>query len=188
MNFNEVLIRLSSFLTIDKLANFIEIGTFIFAVMIWVKVRTQNKRIIEAAIKCSPKFQNFKESINYHKDTHSTNPVALALSLTENVTSIKPQVLNFLKISGWEKKIAIKELNFDGLGPDNLEEFMNKLRETKRVLMAESVTEIHLFISGPMVAAVLIGAMFDNLPIPVKLYQPNKNKPEFYEYWMPLEK
>ena len=143
MNLEEFFTKIMAYFNLNNLANVIEIGTFIVAVLIWFKVRAQNKHIIEAAKITSPKL-NLKESIEYHSNIHSFNPIAFAVSLTENVKSITPQVSNFLKIKGWDKKISIRELTFDGLNQDNLEEFVNKLKENKRAFMAESVTEIHL--------------------------------------------
>ncbi len=66
--------------------------------------------------------------------------------------------------------MEIEELNMNGINSrDDLEEFLNRLREKKRFFDAQGITELHLFIAAPVQAGVLVGGVFDNW-IPVKLY------------------
>jgi hypothetical protein len=120
-----------------------------------------------------------------HDGIKSVAPVAFALSLTENTESIRPSVAQFLQHTNW--KMDIEELNLNGLNPTtNLEHFVNALREKRRLFEAKGYTEVHVFISGPVVAGAILGSLFDNW-IPVKLYhKPTPAPPHLYEYWMPL--
>ena len=83
--------------------------------------------------------------------------------------------------------MPIEELNMPGLySAQDLETFVNLLREKKRFIDASRHTEVHLFIAGPVQAGTIIGALYDNW-IPVKLYhKPTPPPPSVYEYWMPL--
>ncbi|MEC4685195.1 MAG: SAVED domain-containing protein [Nitrospirota bacterium] len=134
----------------------------------------------------SPKIENFKELVDYHKDIKTINPYALAVSLLPTTDSIKGDVERFLRSKGGEwEKMPVEELNMNGLSPETIEDFINTLRVKRRQLEAQDATEIHLFIAGPIQAGTLIGAMFDNWR-PVKLY--HKNQKGNYEFWCHLIK
>jgi hypothetical protein len=83
----------------------------------------------------------------------------------------------------------IVELNMNGINnKGDIENFVNELRKKRRLFEALQATEIHLFIAAPVVAGIMVGAIFDNW-IPVKLYhKPQPAPPSIYEYWMPLIK
>jgi hypothetical protein len=84
-------------------------------------------------------------------------------------------------------KMEIEELKMDGIDPaTNLESFINELRKKRKLIEAKKFTEVHVFISGPIVAGALLGSLYDNW-IPVKLYhKPTPAPSQVYEYWMPL--
>lgn len=132
-----------------------------------------------------PKVENFAELRKVHDGVKRSAPVAFALSLIPTSDSIKSQVETFLQVQDW--KMPIEELNLNGINnPEDLEDFINALREKRRYFQASGVTEIHLFIAGPVQAGTIVGSMFRNW-IPVKLYhKPSPAPPQAYEYWMPL--
>ena len=158
----------------------------IFSGFAALKLRQQSKRLKELA-KATPHMENFKEQVNYHAGVKTTNPKAFALSLIPRGESIKEAVKTFLNSQGW--KMDVEELNMNGINNKaDLEFFINELRKKRRLFDAQCVTELHLFVAGPVMAAALTGAMFDNW-IPVKLYQkPQPPPPNVYEYWGPLLK
>jgi len=170
----------------SRLDNIIGVLAAIFSGYAAWKLHQQSQRLRELAER-SPKIENIKDLITTHAGVNSSAPVALAVSLISNSDSIRNSVQTFLDFSGW--KMPIEELNMDGInGPEDLENFVNRLRVAKRYFDAQNFTEIHLFIAGPVQAGVLIGAMFDNWKS-VKLYhKPQTPPPQVYEYWMPLTK
>lgn len=168
---------------VGHLSSFIGIIGAIFSVMIWFKLKHQTKKIIELA-RQGPDIEGFKEMTEYHSKINSTAPYAFCVSLTDRTPSIKKDVENFFKIKKW--KMPIEELNFSGLTQENLSDFVAELKRKRRELSAKAATEIHLFISGPMQAAMMIGAIFDNW-IPVKIYNMNPQSRQ-YEYWCHLSK
>lgn len=171
---------------LNKSASLLTILTVLFSGFAALKLYQQSKRAREIAQKAPP-VKNFKERIKYHEGIQTSHPAALALSLISTSVSIKADVQRFLDSMGW--KMKIEELTMQGInGPDDLETFVNELRKKRFELEAEQVTEIHLFIAGPLVAATIVGAVLDNW-IPVKLYhKPSPPPPSVYEYWMPLLK
>ena len=56
----------------------------------------------------------------------------------------------------------------------------------KSEMTADGVTEVHLFLSCPLVFATAVGAIFDNW-VPVKVYHLNRDSGT-YEFWTPLYK
>lgn len=134
--------------------------------------------------KKTPPVRNFSERVRVHEGVKSSNPVALAISLKPNSESIKPTVEKFL---GDEKmSMPVEEISIDGIdGPEDLESFVNALNARRSFIESAGFTEVHLFIAGPVQAGTLTGAIFSNW-IPVKLYHMPREKPQLYEYWMPL--
>ena len=171
---------------VGNCSNIIGIIGTVFSVLVWIKLRIQNKRLIEL-LRTSPKIENFKDQVKYWSEIHTLNPYAFAVSLIPHSSSIKEDVKRFLKIKGqkWEN-MPIVELNVDGICPDNLEDYLNQLRIKRREFEAKGATEVHLFFAGPVQAATLVGAMFDNWR-PTLLYHNNKNTGS-YEFWCPLVK
>jgi len=171
---------------INRFASVLTIFTVAFSGFAAWKLAQQSRRVRELARK-TPPIKNFQELVNYHRGVQTSHPVALAISLIPQSVSIKGDVQRFLNTSGL--KMNIEELSLDGINdPNDLEIFVNQLRTKRRELEAMQATEIHAFLAGPVVAGVILGAMFDNW-IPVKLYhKPTPPPPSVYEYWMPLIK
>ncbi len=164
--------------------NFIGVFTALAAGYTAYRAWQQNKRLREL-VKLTPRVENLAELRKVHNGVKSSAPVAFALSLIPAGDSIKSQVETFLRAQGW--KMPIEELNMNGLNsPEDIEAFINALREKRRYFEACCFTEIHLFIAGPVQAGTIIGALYRNW-IPVKLYhKPTPAPPQVYEYWMPL--
>jgi len=177
----------NSFLAVvEHVSNITGILALCVSVIIWFKLRKQNK-LIRDSYKSIPKFENFEETRKYHENVNSINPVALCMSLVPTSNSIKNDVEEFLKSKGKSfENMPIEEYNIPGLLPEKMEPFLNELREVRAKMEAMNATEIHLFIQGPVQAASLIGATFDNWK-PVKLYQMNQQTRR-YEYWCHLIK
>ncbi len=173
-------------IAMGDIANVIGIIGGIYGVWMWTKERKRKKELL-ASSQNAPEVENFKTQIEHHRKVQSPRPYAFALSLIPTSVSIKEDVKEFLqnKGQGWDS-MPIKELNFDGLKPGSIESFINKLRIKRREFEAAGATEIHLFIAGPVQAAVLVGAILDNWK-PVMLYQKDRDTLR-YEYWCPLTK
>lgn len=171
---------------LSRISNGFQIFGGIFAFLAWFNLRIQNKRLLQAARADTPKIDGFNEEVIFQGDIHSVNPYAFALSLIPHGGSIKQDVERFLTTKGGKfKGMPIVELNYDGLGPDNIEQFINDLRVKRREFEFHGATEIHLFLAGPVQSGTLVGAIFDNWR-PVKLYHNDRNKG--YMYWCPLTK
>ncbi len=123
--------------------------------------------------------------IEESRGVNTPNPVALAVSLIHDTRSIRRDVELFLEKQGWQ--MPIEEIEMNGLnGKDDFERYVALLRETRRKLSEQGATELHLFFSGPVQAATVLGAIYRNW-IPVKLYHKPRGGPAYeYEYWMPL--
>lgn len=149
-------------------------------VLVW-----RQERRLRAQVREKAQLKNFAELRSQHEGVKSARPVAFALSLIPTSESIKGSVQVFLTSQGWD--MPIEELNLDGLNSaEDLERFINALREKRRAFDELGYTEIHLFIAGPVQAGTLIGSLLRNW-IPVKLYhKPNPAPPQIYEYWLPL--
>jgi hypothetical protein len=164
--------------------NLISVSTAVISLCTLLLVWRQERRLRSQARE-KAQIANFADLRTQHEGIKSSKPVAFALSLIPTADSIKPQVETFLRVQGW--KMPIEELNMDGLNsPEELEAFVNALRQKRRYFQACGFTEIHLFIAGPVQAGTIVGSMFRNW-IPVKLYhKPSPAPPQVYEYWIPL--
>lgn len=169
---------------LGNLASVLQIITVIASVYAAIKLWQQNRRL-RALAENTPPIENFATMRTAHDGVKTVAPVAFALSLTPSSDSIRPSVEQFLQHNGW--KMDIEELNMNGLDPaSNLEAFVNALRQKRRLFEAKGYTEVHVFISGPVVAGAIFGSLFDNW-ITVKMYhKPTPAPPQLYEYWMPL--
>jgi SMODS-associated and fused to various effectors sensor domain len=172
---------------LNRFSNLVGIATVCLTSYIAWRVQQQAKRLREHAKQTTPRIENFKELLGLYGGIKSSKPIALAISLIPKAESIKHAVQTFLDFQGW--KMDIEELNMDGINSDeDREHLINSLREKRRLFDALQVTEVHLFIAGPVQAGTLVGAMFDHW-VPVKLYhKPSPSPPQLYEYWMPLLK
>ena len=160
--------------------------TMIFAGYASFRLLRQNRRLKELA-RSAPKIEGFQDKITFYEGVQTTRPIAIALSLVPHGTSIKKDVEQFLNTMGW--KMEVEELNMNGINSrSDIETLINSLREKRNLLDLQQNTEVHLFLQGPVVSGVLIGAMFDHWK-PVKLYhKPTPSVPAVYQYWCPLTK
>jgi hypothetical protein len=164
--------------------NIVGLVTAVISGCILLLVWRQNRRFREIA-RQAPRVENFQQTVKLHEGVKSSTPVAFALSLIPTGESIKGQVEIFLRSQNW--RMPVEELNMNGINSaQDLETFINGLREKRRYFEAAGFTELHLFIAGPVQAGTIIGSMYRNW-IPVKLYhKPSPAPPRVYEYWMPL--
>lgn len=167
-----------------RVDNVMGVAGALFGIATFMLVWRQERRL-RAQLREKAALNNFAELRSQHEGIQSTNPVAFALSLIPTSESIKGSVQVFLRSQKWD--MPIEELNLDGLNnTEDLERFLNALREKRRAFDEKGYTEIHLFIAGPVQAGTILGSLFRNW-IPVKLYhKPNPAPPQIYEYWMPL--
>lgn len=171
---------------LEPLEILISLITMFFAGYTSLKLYRQNKQLKDLA-KVFPKIDNFQDTIKYYEGKQTVNPVALALSLVPHASSIRNDVEQFLSTSSLA--MDIEEIKMDGINnTDDIEKFLNELREKRNLFDLQGRTEVHLFVQGPVVAGVLIGSMFDNWK-PIKLYhKPIRSIPAIYQYWCPLVK
>lgn len=164
--------------------NVVGIATAVVSLCTLVLVWRQERRL-RAQVREKAPLKNFAELRSQHEGVKSARPVAFALSLIPTSESIKGSVQVFLRSQNWD--MPIEELNLDGLNnAEDLERFINALREKRRAFDEKGYTEIHLFIAGPVQAGTILGSLFRNW-IPIKLYhKPTPAPPQIYEYWMPL--
>lgn len=167
---------------LDKLSSLIGLGTFIFSILIWIKVKQEQKRNREIA-ETMKGIQDYDKMYDTFEKVQTSNPAVLCISLLHDVGSIKKVVNNYLVSNDIEVKI-IDEVIMDGIhGKEDIKNFIHLLRKKRRSTLAEA-TELRLFIAGPIHAGTLAGAIFDNW-IPTLLYHKG---PAGYEYWGPLLK
>jgi hypothetical protein len=166
-----------------RIDNFLGVLTTFFAGYTYVRIR----QLVRKAARATNPVKDFRQLIRAHEGITSLKPVALTVSLTPNIGSIKSSVESFIKANKWS--MPIEEIDMNGVnGPAELEQYFNLLREKKRLIEAAGYTEMHLFLSAPMPACALAGSLFDNW-LPVKLYQKTTDPaPHNYQYWMPLVK
>ncbi len=147
------------------------------AVMLW-----RQQRRISMQAQALARVENFDQLREYHEGVDSPNPVALALSLTPNAGSIQRSVKAFLGSRQW--KMDILEIQREGLQTKDLRGLIEEFRAKRREIDMQGYTEVHVFFSGPVAAAILFGAIYDNW-IPVKIYQKAMTSDD-YAYWSPL--
>lgn len=175
---------------LDKLGIILGIVLGIITVVVSSKsffMLRKQRNVLKQVIAHKSELKGTYEELRKHNDAvNSEEPMALCISLITQDRDIKASVTRFLRNKGGlYAKMPIEELNMQGLHPENLSEFVEKLR-VKRLEINDKCTELHLFLQVPIMSAVMIGAMFDNWK-PVKLYQWDNGKGE-YEYWTHLVK
>jgi len=167
---------------LDKSGTIIGLITFIFSVLIWIKVRQQQKKLKKLVFELSP-VKDYTAFYEEFKKTKTTYPAALCISLLVGTDSIKKPVKDFLDANNLKVNI-LEEIKMNGIhDKEDIEKYINMLREMRKGPLSES-TEVRLFIAGPVQAGTLAGAVFDNW-IPILLYHKG---PIGYEYWGPLLK
>ena len=83
----------------------------------------------------------------------------------------------------------IEEYQRQSVSPESVHVYLRELRELRDRMIAEGVTELHLFIRGPVALAMGIGAIYDS-NFPVHVYQfaqaPDPKSQQTYQYWITL--
>ena len=163
----------------DIISIFTLVASSYAAYRLWRQKKDSGKHFYRA--------QNFQELRESFAGVQTDNPVAFALSLTPSGHSIKKSVETFLKTQ--KLKMDIEEVKMNGINnEEDIERSINLVKEKRHFFEETGVSEIHLFIAGPVQAGTIIGALYDNW-IPIKLYhKPTPPPPQVYEYWMPLTK
>lgn len=145
------------------LANLIQVGSFVFVLVVFWKARTELKRYLQS-----------------RGTTVSERPCALIIGLGGDITG---QVEAFLKDKKWN--FPIKPYIRKGyFSPEEFMPILADLHKVKDELTQAGVTEVHLFYRGPVTMAMAIGAITDNW-VPVKVYD---YKDGTYHYHTTLEK
>ncbi len=171
---------------LEPFESIISFITMIFAGYASFRLMRQNRRLKELA-RSTPKIEGFQDKITFYEGVQTTKPIAVALSLVPHATTIRNDVELFLKTKGWNMEVVERNMNGINL-PSDIEKLINYLREIRNLLDLQQNTEVHLFLQGPVVSGILIGAMFDHWK-PVKLYhKPTPSVPAVYQYWCPLTK
>lgn len=165
----------------DKASILLSLATFVFSIIIWFIVKSQQKRINRLYFS-TPPLGDYQKMFDSFQKVQTDNPHALCISLLPNTDSIINQVLSFLNANEIKVK-KIHEIRMDGISPNNISDYIQRLRKIRRGDLS-TATEVRLFIAGPVQAGTIAGAVFDNW-IPVLLYGRNGLK---YEYWGPLIK
>ncbi len=127
--------------------------------------------------------RRYKKKMKEFETTTSEKPKAWSISLAG--TDIGGQVKQFLE----EKSLRMGIESYyksGGVTQDNIQSFLHDILRIKRKLSADGVTEVHLFLSCPLVFATAVGAILDNW-VPVKVYHLNRGTGK-YEFWTSLHK
>lgn len=100
-------------------------------------------------------------------------PRALAVSF--GGANIAEPVRAFLAGAFPNREIPVTECHVPGeVTPNNVHRHLELLRQLKAEMQGEGVTELHLFVFGPVALAVALGAVFDNW-VGVKVYQHSRD-------------
>jgi hypothetical protein len=112
----------------------------------------------------------------------SAHPMALALAFGGG--SIGKAVEAYLKEAYPNVTIPVEEYIAEEVTPQNIHRYEEAIRRIKEKCQSENVTELHLFMKGPVGLALAVGAIFDNW-VSVKIYQ--NNRQGNYEPWTTLD-
>lgn len=111
----------------------------------------------------------------------TARPQALAVSFGG---SIRPAVEAFLATAYPGRWISVREYRSDEeVTRHTVHRHEEALRKIKEEFQAQGVTELHLFVKGPVVVGAILGALLDNW-VAVKLY--HNNRQGQYEEWTML--
>lgn len=169
----------------DSLGTISIIATLIVSIITYLMLRRERKMFLEKALQQSPLTGNLEELIKENEGRNSIKPIALAISVTPNNVSIKPNVQAFLKVQDW--KMPIKEIVMNGIGtPAEIKQFIESLTLKKKEIQARNYTEVHLFINAPMFACILTGSVLSKFWLPTKIYHFLPASQKIYEYKTPL--
>lgn len=168
---------------IANISGVLGIITTFFSGYAALRLYQQNRTLRARAALEAPRVQDFTALRALNEGVQSYHPVALAVSLTPQTHSIRTAVEQHLNAAAL--KMEVEEIFLDGIQiPEGLEAFIHAVSTKRRYFEEIGVTEVHLFYSGPVATAVLLGSMLDNW-VAVKLYQYEQGK---YVYWLPLIK
>jgi hypothetical protein len=169
--------------SVGNVANLVTVIAAGISLLTYLKVKSEARKLRQN-IKKLPPPDDLQDTIKRCQKINSAYPVALGFSLSPTVGSIKKPIQEYLRIQGW--KMPVEEINMNGInGESDILEFYNQTRNIKLELESKGYTEVHLFFSGPVQAATIVGCLFSNW-MPVKLY--HKQQGSGYVYWMPLIK
>lgn len=144
-------------------ANLIQVGSFIFVVILFLRARAELKRYLRS-----------------RKTTISERPWALAVGLGGDISG---SVREYLKDQGLN--MQVEDYSREGyISPDDFHPILKDLLKIKDRLTQVGITELHLFYKGPVTMAMAIGAITDNW-VPVKVYEYTKGS---YQLDFVLEK
>jgi hypothetical protein len=130
--------------------------------------------------------RRYRKLIRQWEQTVTPRPAALAIGLAGGGMDISGQVKQFLEAKGL--KMDVRSYTASGVTRENISRLLRDVLRIKAEMTAEGVTEVHLFLSCPVVFAAAVGALLDNW-VPVKLYHNNREgNPPGYEFWTPLYK
>ncbi len=81
--------------------------------------------------------------------------------------------------------MEVREIAKPGIDSENdIIQFIADVQEHKRQISLAGYTEVHLFMSTPIAAGILVGGLLDNWK-PIKVYHYTKETPP-YTYWSVL--
>jgi hypothetical protein len=109
------------------------------------------------------------------------HPRALALSFGGG--SIEQAVKEYLSTIYPEVNIPVEKYEKDEVTAENIHRYEEAVRRLKERFQSENVTELHLFMKGPVALALAVGAIFDNW-VGVKVY--HSKREGGYESWTTL--
>lgn len=111
----------------------------------------------------------------------TARPQALAIALGGG--SIKSAVESYLKESYPNVTIPVEEHKDGEITGANIHRHEDAIRRIKEKYQSDNVTELHIFMKGPVALALAVGAIFDNW-VTVKLY--HSKREGGYEPWTTL--
>jgi hypothetical protein len=148
---------------ISWVANLIEVGSFIFVIILFLKARAELARYLRS-----------------RRTTVSDRPWALAVGLGSDITGSVKEYLRDMRL-----EMPIETYVRQGYVPSrDLYPVLRDLLKIKDKLTQVGVTEVHLFYKGPVTVAMAIGAITDNW-VPIKVYEYTQGR---YEMDLVLEK
>jgi hypothetical protein len=102
----------------------------------------------------------YKKRVQSMTGERTSKPMALAISTRS--MDISQSVKDCLGVQGL-KDIPVKSIQHKGdLAVDKIYDFVNEVNRAKIEMEEKGVTEVHLFMLCPVVAAALVGALLDN--------------------------
>ena len=136
-------------LIIGRVANVIQIVTFVFAIVVLLRTHWRLRKYLERV-----------------EVESSDRPVALCVGIGQDIAG---QVRQSHETQGLD--LEIRDYARTGYVPtDKFYLILRDLLKIKQELTEIGVTEVHLYYMGPVALAVAIGSILDNW-VPVKIYE-----------------